>query len=249
MSSGKLGLIMNTKAQSLPWRRMALEGGVIVLSILFAFAIDAWWSQRKDHIEGIEQLGRVAAELQLNSEMVRSKIARIQMAIDATSEYLSWMGPQPQELDTEAVARQLDVLKRIGTFSLVRRAANDYLATGRKTTSGDIDIRESLSEWHFYADRLENQYEILRIEHSTLNNYLNRIPVAPALKMLKASPFMKRHPESKFPFDQSVLLTDPVVESLLAHYLIRMELVLSQALEVQERQADLLTSIKAAVAE
>jgi hypothetical protein len=228
---------------------MVLEGGVIVLSILLAFAIDAWWSQRKDDIEGVEQLRRVSAELQLNSEMVGSKIEGLQIAINATSEFLSWMGPQPQAPDTEAVVRQLDVLSDIGTFSLVRRAANDYLAAGGKNTPGYVSLRESLSEWYFYSDRLENQYEILRTEHWTLTDYLNRKPAAPALKITKANPVMKRHPDSKFPFDQSAVLTDPVLESLLASYLIRLEFVVAQALEQQERQANLLTLIDAVVAE
>ncbi len=228
---------------------MALEGGVIVLSILLAFAIDAWWSQRKDNIEGIEQLRRVSAELQLNSEMVSSKIEGLQIAINAASEFLSWMGPQPRALDTEAVTRQLDVLTGIGTFSLVRRAANDYLAAGGRNKSGDVSIRESLSEWYFHSDRLENQYQILRTEHWTFIDYLNRIPTAPALKIAKANPVMKRHPDSQFPFDPSALLTDPVLENLLATYLIRLEFVVARALGEQERQADLLTLIDAVVAE
>jgi hypothetical protein len=240
---------MNTKAQLLPWKRMALEGGVIVLSILLAFAIDAWWGQRKDHIEDIAQLSRVAAELRLNSEMLRSKTENLQIAIDTTSQFLSWMGPEPPEQELDAVARQLDILSNIGTFSLVRRAADDYLAAGRESTSRDAHIRQSLAEWYFHSDRLENQYTILRTEHWTLNDHLNRIPAAPALKLVKANPIMAKHPESKFPFDQSALLTDPVLESLLANYLIRLEFVLLQALEQQERQTTLLTSIDYVVAE
>jgi len=199
------GSIMNKKSRLLPWKRMALEGGVIVLSILLAFAIDAWWNHRKERIEGIEQLSHVAAELRLNSDMVRSKIEILQIAIDAASQFLSWMGPEPLEKDSESVAHQLNVLSEIGTFSLVRRAADDYLAAGRESTSRDTLIRESLSEWYFFGDRLENQYTILRTEHWTLNDYLNRIPVAPALVISKANPVMAKHPVSKFPFDQFVV--------------------------------------------
>ena len=228
---------------------MTLEGGVIVLSILLAFAIDAWWGQRKDNIEGIEQLTRVAAELRLNSRVVRTKTENLQIAIDATAEFLSWMGPQPQQKSMEAFSHQWDTLTDIGTFSLVRRAANDYLAAGRETMSGNLNIRDSLSEWYHYSDRLENQYEILRLEHWTLHDYANRIPATPMLSTMSTNFVMSKHPGSKFPFDQAALLSDPVFESLLANYLIRVEFVLLQALEQQERQSDLLTSVDAIVAE
>lgn len=33
----------------IPWRRIAVEGTVIVASILLAFAIDAWWNDRQQH--------------------------------------------------------------------------------------------------------------------------------------------------------------------------------------------------------
>jgi len=32
----------------IPWRRVFVEGGVIVGSILLAFGIDAWWERRQE---------------------------------------------------------------------------------------------------------------------------------------------------------------------------------------------------------
>ena len=37
-----------TTHQKLPWKRLFAEGTAIVLSILLAFAIDAWWEDRSD---------------------------------------------------------------------------------------------------------------------------------------------------------------------------------------------------------
>ena len=33
--------------RTIPWQRIAVEGIAIVASILFAFAIDAWWNDRQ----------------------------------------------------------------------------------------------------------------------------------------------------------------------------------------------------------
>lgn len=35
-------------AQNIPWGRLLAEGAVIVISILLAFAVDAWWGYRQD---------------------------------------------------------------------------------------------------------------------------------------------------------------------------------------------------------
>lgn len=37
-----------TDTQKLPWKRLLAEATAIVLSILLAFAIDAWWEDRMD---------------------------------------------------------------------------------------------------------------------------------------------------------------------------------------------------------
>ena len=228
---------------------MALEGLVIVFSILLAFAIDAWWDQRKEHADGIEQLARVDAELRLDSQMIQTKLRTLQSGIEATSEFISWMGPEPSPQETETITRQLAVAFDIGTFSLVRRAVDDYLAAGRESTPRDAEIRQLLSEWSFHADQLAYQYTILRTEHWTVTDHLNRIPAASALTLTKVNPVMAKHPDSRFPFDPNALLTDPVLESLSATYLIRLEFVVLQLKRQEERQAGLLALIETALAE
>ncbi|MGB5165798.1 MAG: hypothetical protein WBN61_11105 [Woeseiaceae bacterium] len=40
-----------TDLKNMPWGRLAVEAAAIVGSILLAFAIDAWWHGRKDHLQ------------------------------------------------------------------------------------------------------------------------------------------------------------------------------------------------------
>jgi hypothetical protein len=35
-------------SRSIPWPRILAEGGAIVVSILFAFGIQAWWEGRQE---------------------------------------------------------------------------------------------------------------------------------------------------------------------------------------------------------
>lgn len=52
--------------QEIPWNRYAVESIVIVASILLAFAIDAWWDQRKETREEQVALQDLAEELRQN---------------------------------------------------------------------------------------------------------------------------------------------------------------------------------------
>ncbi len=50
------------ESQAIPWKRLSAEGAAIVVSILLAFWIDAWWDARNDLAEEREILVGLEAE-------------------------------------------------------------------------------------------------------------------------------------------------------------------------------------------
>ena len=237
---------MANSTDRISWRRLLIEGGVIVFSILLAFTIDAWWGERNEAKAQHERLRRVVIELEANAERVEQKVATLGVAINATSKYLSWMGPDPEEQDPEVFHDQWATIMSIGTFSLVRGAADEYIAAGRSGKSGKAVIRESVADWYLRGDNLLGQYESLRVAHENIADYTSRIPEAPALANTSRYPEMQWHPDSSFPYDQSALLADPVVESLLAIYLLRMEFIVAQATRQQKWHGELIALIASA---
>ncbi len=65
--------------QKIPWKRIAVEAGAIVVSILLAFAIDAWWADRQRLIEERSVLLSLYPEAQ---ELV-ALVDRYEIYIDA----------------------------------------------------------------------------------------------------------------------------------------------------------------------
>ena len=49
-------------SNAISWKRISIEAGAIVISILFAFSIDAWWEARQDQVEEREILIGLEAE-------------------------------------------------------------------------------------------------------------------------------------------------------------------------------------------
>src|SRR3970040_2213054 len=50
--------------QSIPWTRLLAEGAMIVVSILLAFAIDAWWDSAQERSKEDSYLRQLASDLE-----------------------------------------------------------------------------------------------------------------------------------------------------------------------------------------
>ena len=71
---------------TLSWKRLIVEGAVIVVSILLAFGIDAWWDEQNARRTEREQLVSVALELKANSERLQRKLDVILFSIEGTED-------------------------------------------------------------------------------------------------------------------------------------------------------------------
>jgi hypothetical protein len=231
----------NGKAYS--WRRIAVEGAVIVVSILLAFAIDAWWEDRGAHAAELEQLVRVSQELEVNSGRLRRKLVTIEYSIEGTEELISWMGPEPVDVPPQTFHRHWNKFFSIGMYSVLRSASQEYLATGTAGSLRHVEIRDALSAWHTDADDLEEQYGLLRVAHKRINDYTEDL--VPTFHDIIGTGVVNQDLVSKFPYDQRSLLSDPYFESRLATYLIRLEFVSGQANDLLQDQAELVALINA----
>ena len=229
---------------AIAWRKIGLEGAVIVVSILLAFAIDAWWEERNARDAELEQLARVAQELDANTQRLQRKLKVVERSIAGTEELISWMGPEPVDVDPEVYHAIWFKFFSIGMYSVLRGAAQEYLANGTAGNTRHAAIRDALSRWHTAADDLEEQYSLLRVAHARINDYAE--DSVPVLHDVIANLAVNPGIVSKFPHDQDVLLSDPYFESRLATYLIRMEFVSFQASDMLDRQEELISLIEAA---
>jgi hypothetical protein len=75
-----------TETQSIPWKRLSVEAAAIVVSILLAFAIDAWWDDRNERIEEAEILAQFLVTLDEDIQSLESKVSRFQEMIDGITE-------------------------------------------------------------------------------------------------------------------------------------------------------------------
>ena len=83
--------------------RLLLEGFVIVVSILLAFAIDAWWDDRQEAEEARLQVERVVVELEANIVRLEDQVERLDVTTAAAKRFLSKFGPEPEPVSVRSL--------------------------------------------------------------------------------------------------------------------------------------------------
>lgn len=149
-------------AKDIPWLRVFVEGGVIVGSILLAFALDAWWDRQNRDDELREQSAVVAREMQ-------SARLALQQALDAhdlnahLAEYLASTLQQVAEGSNVLVSDTLvgPLLPQV-TADVTTGSLNAFIAAGGLELIEDPDIRLDLLGWPTRIEDLKDDEIYLR---------------------------------------------------------------------------------------
>lgn len=200
--------------QQVRWTRLLAEGGVIVGSILLAFAVDAWWDGRRDDAETQEQLEAVAAELGGNIEILKQYLAGCERRLETARQFLGLMGPSPGPLAQDS----LTVLLRgvlVGPPSALRTSALGLMAAGGRFASiQSPSLQRDLNAWttDHMALRAQQSENVRTMQGNTSTHLRQRMPF---LHITAGSTDGSRLPRSEFPVESADVLSDPVFEGLV----------------------------------
>ena len=142
-------------------RRAILESMVIVLSILLAFGIDAWWEERReasDTRESIEVVRRDLVDLLAQLEEFEKFSTETAKASLASARALS--GPQPVAVEDRPQLEAL-LLRATSrrTMRLPRAGYTDLLNTGNLAEINNSALRDTLVHFYEAADRSQEIVE------------------------------------------------------------------------------------------
>jgi len=202
--------------------RLLLEGVVIVVSILLAFAIDAWWDERQQAEEAMLQVERVVAELEANIVRLDDQIARLDITTNAAKRFLSKFGPEPVPATKAEVAELFDKLYSSGTIALNRSASQSFLSSGILTRGDWQTVRHDLASLLSYQDVSERVSVELREARRPIEHQVGQL--IPGLDTAIRHPLMADYSPSRFPYDPSVLFSNMFLEGLIGGVAIRMEI-------------------------
>ncbi len=149
-------------ARDIPWPRLIAESSAIVISILLAFSIDAWWTERQETVREERQIQALIAEFEGNR-------STLDYDLDRLREVTSNLDELTNNLSSVSVCDDVTVFDRY--FWSVRQGGIVDPSTGTldaMISSGDLgllqneSLRSALSEWSAKLDEIQTDQQTLR---------------------------------------------------------------------------------------
>jgi hypothetical protein len=135
-------------AQQIPWTRLAVEAAAIVVSILLAFAIDAWWSDRVARQQEVQALVRLREDFNETArlfEVARAGHLRQQAGVDAMFSLIPAAGDPPNSYQIpDSVLWGMYGTER---FMPPLGAVSSLINSGEIRLIGNETLRFGLTSW------------------------------------------------------------------------------------------------------
>jgi hypothetical protein len=126
-------------------RELIVEGVAIVLSILLAFAIDAWWDERHERAEEKEVLESLYIEFEANRDAVTATISFHDRAIQSIASLRAMAQNEILALQPKAVEAIIGFMGSPRTFDAVRGSVDALISSGKLGILQDRQLREALT--------------------------------------------------------------------------------------------------------
>lgn len=132
----------------IPWKRIFAEGIAIVVSILLAFWIDAWWAAGREREEVQGMLSAVLEDFQRSKSWVENRRTFAMAKQNSIFKLIELSQEQSAEFDETSI----DVLlSEIGWFQsevpVVTSALNALISSGKLGSVETDALRRDISDW------------------------------------------------------------------------------------------------------
>jgi hypothetical protein len=189
----------------IPWRRFLVEGAVIVVSILFAFGIDAWWEERQERRVLIEFEERLRAQMAENRTFLDAENRRAAEAVtrlDAVAEAIS---PQPELMPSDSLVSFLTPGLMMQEVELEVSAVDGLLTSASFDLQARSDLYRLLVAFRARAERYGEV--IPRFIEARARVYDRLYALSPWPPLIG--------PGTDFPINVTAVLSDHHLESLV----------------------------------
>ncbi len=169
------------------WFRLTAEACAIVLSILLAFALNAWWDARADARAELSVLMTLEEELDTAHADLRRQLSNYAFLENATQTIADQLvaagiGQSVMVPDTYLAGLLLDM-----TYDPPMGTTNTLLVSGQASSLQNQELRVALAEWPAtILDAVEEQTALWRLGDERLEPLLHQavLNLAPAYELL-----------------------------------------------------------------
>jgi hypothetical protein len=138
---------------SVQWKRTSVEAAAIVVSILLAFWIDAWWNDRQESLEKTIMVATLQEDFARSREDLLTQIASVEARMADCANLLDhW---DDSETSVEDLRRSFSNVLLVGGFRPSLTTYNSGVATGKLYMLNDPGLEKAFTEflegWQDYS--------------------------------------------------------------------------------------------------
>ena len=153
-----------SKARTIPWKRIAVEAAAIVLSILLAFAIDAWWAEKSERAIEQEALETLRGDFLASSENLAGLLLALSDARVIFARFASATPAELASMDSDSVRPIIGSFVITATFDPLTATLDSLSNDGRLGLISDPELLRHLSSWQRSLDDIRANNQELRAE-------------------------------------------------------------------------------------
>lgn len=202
------------------WGFLLTEGVLIVISILFAFALDSWWDERQDRKDEQAILQALHDEFSVNREVIIHYRGLNQDGIESLEAILSSIEAGRWVSDSRSPDEALAYLILAPTPDVGAGVLNALIGSGRIELLHDRGLRIRLANWKgVYDELLDDLLPSKGFAYDTVIPYVisKGLPVIGAFEMMNI-PFGENVSHRSLADNPEVLaefLSDPQLPTML----------------------------------
>ncbi len=242
--------------REIPWLRVAIEGVVIVGSILLAFGIDAWWSHRADQAQERSILEGLYTEFSANLESLEATITEHRRTLDNSRQLLQLIGPVSEAHDAEQLDSLVACFLASPSFEPTTGNLSALLSSGTLRLISNDSLRVKVAAWKdTLIDMKQEEAEAeLFIEQQILPFLLDSFPLrtmdarSPVCSSVNTPDAHMGYTEgvgqSSFQADYSVLLTSLKFENMVDDRRFTSRFILGRAFAVQTETEEIISLLQ-----
>ena len=149
-------------SEQIPWKRLIAEAAAIVLSILLAFGIDAWWDLRAQEEDARGYLEAIQTELKENREIIEYDLQSLGSWVLDSRIFLEDVVSPEATPSKEQVRQMVWETGPEQTTPLLRAAIDDLISSGGLQAIKSAEIRRAIAQYVRTLERDASELEDVR---------------------------------------------------------------------------------------
>ncbi len=149
-------------ARDIPWRRLIAESSAIVISILLAFSIDAWWTERQEKVREERQIQALIAEFEGNRSILDFDLNRLRDITSNLEKLINELSSVSEGNDVAVSGRYFWSVRQGGIVDPSTGVLDATISSGGLGLLQNEQLRWDLSEWSAKLDEVQTDQQTLR---------------------------------------------------------------------------------------